>query len=54
MLWIAVLCAFCAAPAIGLVVGLFQRREKAARSIRGFEVIIVRTDDKVQDRNRTA
>jgi len=54
MLWIAVFCAFCAAPAIGLVVGLFQRRGHADPEIRGFEVILVETDDKVQQRNTMA
>jgi hypothetical protein len=54
MLWIAVLCAFCAPPAIGLVVSLFQRRPGSTSSIRGFEVIIVETDDKVQQSNRIA
>jgi hypothetical protein len=47
MLWIAVFCAFCAAPAVGFVVGLCQRRAQAGRAIRGFYVILIRTDDKV-------
>jgi hypothetical protein len=41
MLWLAVFCAFCAPPLIGLIVVIAQRPRESSTAIRrGFDVIV--------------